>query len=303
MGCFFMKFFTSKRSYILLTLLLFLLIVFSIIIYKKNTKSTTVFNPLKNNTSIDINADGINDIIELNNTSITVKINNSKHLLNNYIKDSTLTSSPSYWPYKTYVLYLSRSLKPEIIIQSNNNNKSNISILNYQTKDFKNIYTNNKNIFGILNYKSNKTPLCFSLNSNEGSSSIDSFMILQGKAVNFNKFKYQIPGLDNTLKFIDLIQTDYELDEIPDIFTIDIDSQELSTLWNLDKEHYNYSFQDGFFMDNYTDNSGKTTSLSWLLTFEKYKKNHNDSFKKQIQINITCELTEDGSYKISSIYK
>lgn len=296
-----MNFFTSKKCYIFFLLLL--LIGFLSFMYKNNTKDIAVFNPLKNNTSIDINADGINDIIELNNTNITVKINNNKYLLNNYLKDNTLTSSPSYFPYKAYVLNLSRSLKPEIVIQSNNNNNRTISILSYNSKDFTNVYTNNKNIFGILDYKSSKTPLCFSLNSNEGSSSIESFMIIQGKAVKFNKFNYEIPGLFNTLKFIDLIETDYELEEIPDIFTTNINSDELGILWNLDKEHYNYSFQDGFFIDNYTDNSGVTTSLLWRLTFEGYKKNHNDNYKKQIIIHISCELTEDGSYKINSIYK
>lgn len=298
-----MKFYVSKKVYICLLLFVCLLITLSIIIYRKNTKSAAVFNPLKNNTSVDITADGINDIIELNNTSITVKVNNSKYLLNNYVKDCTLTSSPSCWPYSAYVLYLSRNLRPEIIIQSNNNNKSNVSIVNFQNNHFKNIYASNKNIFGILDYKTNKTPLCFSLNSNEGSSSIDSFMLIQGEAVNFNKFNYQIPGLDNSLKFIDLIQTDYELDEIPDIFTTNINSQELSILWNLDKEHYNYSFQDGFFIDDYTDTSGTTTSISWRLTFERYKKNYNDSYKKQVIIYISCDLADDGYYKISSINK
>lgn len=293
--------FIKKRFlYFISFTILFCIIIFYYHFYIKNSNVTT-FNPVDDNTHIDLNYDGINDIISILDDDISIKIGNSKYLLSNYYSNNSLTSYPSSWPSKLFIYNLSRSLSPELIVQSNNNKVSTISIFQYKDKKLNKIYTADKNIFGILNADSTKTPICYSFNSSDANTTINSFMISNSEIIDTTKYDHDIPGLKNILTFIDLIQKDYELDETPDIFIQDIPFKELSLLWNLNKENFTYSFQDGFFKEDFIDSDGNITSLSWRLTFEKYSKGDDDSSKKQIIFYVSSELSDDSTFKISSI--
>ena len=111
-----------------------------------------------------------------------------------------------------------------------------------------------------------------------------------------------IPSLNNINNFIKLIETPYELDVLPDIFSNKIDSKDLSTLWNLDKENHSYSFQDAFFYDYEWDNSSNPISLKWRLTFEKNKLKGEEGDKNEVIFYIDSNL-EDSSFRITSIKK
>lgn len=126
-------------------------------------------------------------------------------------------------------------------------------------------------------------------------------MIIDNKSIEITKYDNNIPGLDTVLKFIDLIQANYELEEVPDIFSENIPSSELGLLWNLDKEKKNYSFQDALFYDNYIDKEGKITSITWQLSFERYILGSNDNSKKEVLIYVTVDFLDDNNFKISNI--
>ena len=123
------------------------------------------------------------------------------------------------------------------------------------------------------------------------------------EAINITKDSIKIPDLGNILSLIDLLQKDYELDEVPDIFTENISESELGLLWNLDKEHNQYSFQNAFFYEESIDNEGNITSMKWTLSFEKYIREKDDSSKTETTFYVNTIKSGDNSYKISSIYK
>ena len=83
-------------------------------------------------------------------------------------------------------------------------------------------------------------------------------------------------------------------------FKKEFSQNDLSLLWNLDKENNTYSFQNGFFYDEISNDKGSTISYKWNLNFEKYS-SYDDS-KSQITIYLLTEPTDDNSYKISSFY-
>lgn len=271
-------------------------------------KSENAFNPIDINEqfSLDFTGDGKDDILEViskNNTKdIKIIINNRIFYLSDFISDKILCDDISWWPLKVYVKCISRKTTPEIILQGTKNKKPITYLFAWKEDNFVNIYEASKNLFGLLDSKGNQTPQCYSMNSFSGISSLSSFMVLDNKALDITKDSKPICNLESIQTFIDLIQKDYELVELPNIFKDSMATNELAALWNLDKEHYAYSFQDGFFYDESIDNDGSITSLKWRLTFEKYIKDKDDSSKTELVIYVTVERTIENLYKISSFY-
>lgn len=296
-----MKVLFIKKKYIYyLFIFLLSVIVFYFSTVKNNNKSLYSFNPIDKNSFADINCDGIKDNINISHNNIIVDINNEKYILKNYIENNSISHSTESWPVKVFLFNISRSNKPEIIIQNKNKDKASVSILSYTNENFINLYSESKNIFGILDSKSGKNPRCFALNSYIGINSLNSFMIINNKVLDITEDSKDIPGLSNILEFINLIEKNYEIDDTPNIFTENIPSKELGILWNLDKENFNYSFQDCFFIDNTYDTEGNITSLTWRFTFEVLNKTND--YKKEFIIYLTSEISYDKTYKISSIY-
>ncbi len=296
-----MKVIFIKKKYIFITAsIIFTTIALIYSITTDNLHVLNAYSPISDNTSIDINADGINDVIKVSNNTAIVTINKKQYNLSNYVKTPNNSSTTASWPLKMYLCNISRNLSPEIILQSNYDNKSTLAILSYCENSFNNIYQTTNNIFGIIHLDSSKTPICYSINSSEGISSLTSFMISNNNIIDVTKFNKTIPGIENILPFIDLIETQYELDSIPDIFSDNINSEELKILWNLDKDNNTYSFQDGFFIDKSSDIEGNINSISWRLTFEKFNKNNSNS-KKELILNVITDIDNEGNHKISSI--
>ncbi|MBU5487489.1 hypothetical protein KQI77_04840 [Clostridium sp. MSJ-8] len=296
-----MKVIFIKKKYIFITAtIIFTTIALIYSITTDNLHVLNAYSPISDNTSVDINADGINDVIKVSNNTAIVTINKKQYNLSDYVKTTNNSSTTASWPLKMYLCNISRNLSPEIILQSNYDNKSTLAILSYCENSFNNIYQTTNNIFGIIHLDSNKTPICYSINSSEGISSLTSFMISNNNIIDVTKFNKTIPGIENILPFIDLIETQYELDSIPDIFSDNINSEELKILWNLDKDNNTYSFQDGFFIDKSSDIEGNINSISWRLTFEKFNKNNSNS-KKELILNVITDIDNEGNHKISSI--
>ena len=123
-------------------------------------------------------------------------------------------------------------------------------------------------------------------------------MILNNKVINTKK-NSSIFDMKNLIEFIDLIEKNYEVENLPNIFLDSIDSSNLSILFNLDKEHNTYSFQNGFFYDDSFDENDNANSIKYRLSFEKF--NTSSSSKKELIIYVTISKDCENNFKISSI--
>ena len=142
-----------------------------------------------------------------------------------------------------------------------------------------------------------------STNSTTGDKGTNSYILNSNSIKDITFSNQTIPSLGNIQTLINLIEADYELDDAPDIFTAYIPSEELGILWNLDKSTYRYSFQRGYFYDISWDDSGKATSIYWILSFEKVNFTDSNSTPQELTIYVKANLEEVSDYKISSIIK
>lgn len=300
----------KKDTFKYLTILFFFIILLILIIptNKRSKKQQEVFNPIKTNEEYvsDLTGDGQEDKLAIISKSdysdILITSDNKNYYLSNLCENNILASNNTFSPLDVYIKNLSRNNHPEILVQGMRNGKPINYIFTWSDNKFVKLLENNNNLLGVLDYSTNKTPRCFVTNSSNSTSSFLSYMIINDELLDISKDTDSPVTLDLIQSFIDLVQTPYELESIPNIFKEDISSDELALLWNLDKESNNYSFQNGVFYDEHTDNNGNITTVKWRLNFEKYIKEKDDSYKSQLTICVNCDKTTDNSYKISSFY-
>ena len=299
----------SKKYLFYIPALLILSILFIIFIIpnkSSNNKTIEAFKPLdtiKSN-SIDLNADGIDETLNIvtknNNDDIEITSNNHTYYLSSLCKNNLLSTHSSFWPINIYIQSLSRNLYPDIIVQGNIDNKPVNYIFTWKDNAFIKVFDDNKNILGLLDVNSSKTPRCYTLNSFSGLSSFYSFMIIDKKALDITNNTKLTPDIDIVQSFINIIEKNYELTELPNIFIESIPQDDLRLIWNLDKENNTYSFQNGFFYDETSDIKGDASTYKWNLNFEKYSSYNNS--KSQITIYLSTEKDAYNNYRISSFY-
>ncbi|SFU39444.1 hypothetical protein SAMN04487886_101820 [Clostridium sp. DSM 8431] len=303
--------FVSKKNIMYILGLFIILILFILLIYpmKDNSSSLTkeTFKPLdtmKNN-SLDLNADGNKETISIitqnDNDDIEITSDNHTYFLSSLCDNNILSTHSSFWPLSIYIQKLSRNLYPDIIVQGNLNNKPVNYIFTWKDNSFIKVFSNDNNLLGALDLNSNKTPECYTLNSFSGMSSFNSFMILDKEILDTTSDTNLNPDIAIIQSFINVIEMQSELYELPNIFKEGISPEDLSLLWNLDKENNTYSFQNGFFYDDTSNTKGKAASYKWNLNFEKYSSY--DNSKSQITIYLTTELINDTTYEISSFHQ
>ncbi len=300
----------NKRFIIDIIFITVLIIVGSVTFYFQSTKfkSYQTIYPVKmsNNTEYDLTGDGFKDSFKLtsneNKIDLNVKTSSSEFYLSKETDDKILFTKSIHWSPKIYIHDLSRNNIPKLILIGSKNNKSIYYVFGWNNNKFNLITSGNNNILGILDCKNSKTPQCFSLPSSSAGNSINSFMIINNKFLNTTSGNANIPSLETALSFINLIELPYNLDELPDIFTTDINKDELSIFWNLDKDNYSYAFQNAFFYDYDWNSSGEPIALKWRLSFEKNKLNGQDGDKSEFCILIDV-IKDHSSYKITTIQK
>ena len=264
-------------------------------------------NLLKNIPEYDFDCDGANDEITIisTNSTYSIKIKNSTVeilLKSNEFDYSLLDITPSCSINISYI-DLNRNKVPELIISGFKNNKPTFYIFQWIDNTFKEILFSQNNILGILDYNNSRTPKVFTTNSSTGDKGTNSYILNSNSLKDISFSKESIPSLGNIQTLINLIEADYELDDAPDIFTSYIPSEELGILWNLNKSTYRYSFQKGYFYDISWDNLGKTTSIYWVLSFEKINFIDSNNAPEELTIHVKVNLEELDEYKISSIIK
>lgn len=297
----------KKNTLITLIIIFFLIIIITIInIYWQNTE-TLSNNLLENIPEYDFDCDGENDevtIISTNSTySIKIKNSTGEILLKSNEFDYSLLDITSSCSINISYIDLNRNKIPELIISGFKNNKPTFYIFQWLDNTFKEILFSQNNILGILDYNNSRTPKIFTTNSSTGDKGTNSYILNPNSLKDISFSKQSIPSLGNIQTLINIIEADYELDDAPDIFTSSIPSEELGILWNLDKSTYHYSFQRGYFYDISWDNSGKATSIYWVLSFEKINFIDSNNPPKELTMYVKVNLEELDEYKISSIIK
>lgn len=276
-------------------------------LYNRFTFQETLY-PLNSspNYSYDLNGDGSNDTIKLvegeNKIDVCINCANQEFFLSKECPDKILFTNCNYYKPKIFIHDLSRNSIPEIILTGLKDSKNLVYIFQWNKNKFSQIYTDNKNIFGILNCKNSRTPQCYSLNFKDRPNSLKSFMVINNSILDTSADLKSIPSLDTVTNFINIIELPYPLDELPNIFSSNINSDELSLLWNLDKDNNSYSLQNSFFYDYEWDNSNFPICIKWRLSFKKNNLKNNELEKKELVLLI--DLNKDSnspSYKITSI--
>lgn len=301
------RFIVIKRKDIILYSLLTILFLFVWIVLITTLRSNYTFSQvneaINSNDKYDLNGDGLSEnLIQYKNGnyySFEIKTPTSNYKLKDYYDNYlTLDINLKFKPKITY-LDLNRDNIPEIIINGLKNDKPVTYIYTWQRDNYYNILFTDDNLYGILNSNNSKTPKFLYTLSNKGDESTKGIILCNNTIKDLTAYKIKIPSLSIMQKFIDLIQLPYELDDAPGIFTPTISSDELSLLWNLDKESIKYSFLSGYFYDTSWNDKGTPTSIMWILSFQK----DNGNNVSELILNIKVDLDEFGEYKISSIQK
>jgi hypothetical protein len=287
-------------------ILAFSILIIYFLYYNTGSKQTISPININQNTQVDLTGDGKKENLQLLNSQNKIDFNiissSNNFYLSDLINDKILFNTNNHWEPKVFLNDISRDNIPELIIQGSKNDKPIAYVFHWNKKNFDLLYSSTNNILGILDSKNSKTPQCYSISSSEGLTSLNSFMLINDSILDTTKDNLNVPSLDSVTKFIDLVQLPYIFDDLPDIFASTIDKNDLSLLWNLDKDNYSYSFQNGFFYDYKWNESYEPSSLRWRLSFEKssFKGSQNDKSEFIILLDLEKQNT---SYKINSIQK
>ena len=287
---------------------LFFSILTLIHFFSNKFKSIETISPINSshNNQFDLTGDSTKDTLQILNSQdkidFLVNCSHDNFYLSNQIDDKILFTSNNHLEPKVFINDISRDNIPEILIQGSKNNKSISYVFHWNKKKFDLIFSSSNNILGILDCKNSRTPKCYSISSSEGLTSLNSFMLINDTPLDTSKDILSLPSLDSAIHFIDLIQIPYVVDDIPDIFTSSIDKENLSLLWNLDKDNYSYSFQNAFFYDYKWTDSGEPSSIRWRLSFEKNKLKGEENDKTELILLLDLEK-DASSYKINVIQK
>ncbi len=297
------KLLASTLFYIALLILIIAIIYF--ILSKFKTLQTISPINTSHNTQCDLTGDGLKDTLEIlnsqNKIDFSIDCSDNIYYLSASVPDKTLFTTNNNLEPKVFLNDISRDNIPEIILMGSKNNKYMNYVYHWNKKNFDLVYSSENNIFGILDCKNSRTPKCYSLSSSKGLSSLDSFMLINDSPLNSKEANTTIPSLDSVTNFINLIELPYVLDDLPDIFTTSIDKENLSLLWNLDKDNYYYTFQNAFFYDYRWNESGEPSAIRWRLSFEK---SNSKGTNNKSELIFLIDLVKDGSsYKINAIQK
>lgn len=242
-------------------------------------------------------------VIETKKNSYSVKVSSKN-------KDYILTSNnskvlgevnPSF-PLTAYQIDLNRDFIPEIITIGKVDKQPMIHVFQFADNTFNEVFSTNNNLFGLLNSSNTRNPVLISLSSKKGDESTTNYILENSILRNISRDPMLVPGLRPLQIFIDTIEFSYEISETPEIFNSNIDRSQLSILWQLDKENYNYSFQYGFFKDISWNSSGDITDMLWDLSFDRSFKSSGDKPSSEFKLSLKLTNTPNG-FKISQIHK
>lgn len=299
----------TKKKYVKTSILILLLFIACPLVSEKFlTKTYTIETNGKaivhQTVKSDLNGDGIDDALYISlkdniHYYMYASLNNNDYDFNPSKKVNSLGLYSNDWPMTINLMDLDRNTIPEIIIQSSEKDNSIQHIFKWTGEEFEDLFCSTNNIFGVVDSNNGKTPKIISFTLGDSLETVQRHMLLNKKLKNISYDNFKISGFNVVNQFIDIICLNYEISELPNIFTNYISSEDLSLIWKLDKDSFTYSFQDAFFRDISWDDKGNLKSCNWSLNFNKTNKN-DPSLKSQINFNLTLENI-DNTFYINSI--
>lgn len=285
--------------------IIFSFTVFMLYKFVANKPISTLNSVDKKILDIDLDGDGKKDalILDVIKDDFVIKIqSNSKEFIltpndkNNF--GNSISNSISI-----NVCDLSRDSIPEIIVSTYSNTSNSNYIFKYINSTFKNILTTEDNTICILNSQNTQSPFFISISSSNSDENSRAFIIKKDTVKDISFGKIKIPGYSIYQNIIDSIEKPYEVLEMPDIFSSELPSNELSFLWTLQKDSFAYSFKQGFIKDINWDSNNSPISIEYILRFDVAKKigDSNDDLKLTLLVKI--DKNQYGEFKVSSIQK
>lgn len=294
-----MKFSKLKnlKSLIILLVLIISFTLFIFLFYKQKESALTYATvDLNKKHLIDLTGDGEKETIEILNENniydVKIATIDSTILLSSLLPDKLLTSSDEGNIFKIRFINISRDNKPEILVQGIKNNETINYVFSYD-KEFKLVLSDNNNVCGVIDSNMVKTPQFITMNYSGKKENLKSNMLINNEIVNSTRNSLSIPGIDNVISLIDYINLQVEIDSHPDIFTDNISSKELSNLWKLNKDHFQYEFKDSFFFDSTLDEKGNITECTYILSFSKKNKKDNSIEPFDVEIKLIKDYYND----------
>ncbi|MBU3097761.1 MULTISPECIES: VCBS repeat-containing protein [Clostridium] len=312
-------FLKKKYIYYVLGIIIFTISLTFLFLFKTSAISTfNIVNEAKM-MQVDLTGDGTKDILYIKTDAdkyfIQINSGDKSYYLEPSKKINTVGNYYLQWPMRLTLMDISRNNVPEIFTQASVNNKAVQHVFLWTGEKYEDIFSSTNNILGFVDSKNNKTPKMLSGNIKDGKLNLISYIFIQDSLKSFDyNYVDNYMGKTTVLGFINLMAT-FPVSELTipkDLFTSDLNGNDISLLSDLSNKKVQLTFQDGVFKDFNWDKDGNASDVLWTLNFKGT--NTNDLLDPKVSDlketrNYTIELilklipntNKDPSFKISSI--
>ena len=304
-------FLKMKFVYYALAIIIFAIMLTFFLFFTKGSISTfNIVNEPKMVQS-DLTGDGTKDILyiktSMNKYYIQINSEGKSYYLEPSKKNNTVGNYYTQWPMRLTLMDISRNNIPEIFTQASINNKAIQHVFFWNGGKFDDIFCSTNNILGFIDSKNNKTPKVLSGNIKDGKMNFISYIFIKNNLKSFDyNYDDNYMGKETILGFINLL-TSFPLSELnmsKELFTPDLNGNDISLLSDLSNRKVFFNFQDAVFKDYNWDKGGNVSEILWTLNF---KGTNTTDLKQTNNYNIELILKlmpnndKVSTYKISSI--
>jgi hypothetical protein len=304
-------FLKKKFIYYALAIIVIVVILSLFLCFRKSSIPT--FNIIDENKMIqaDLTGDGTKDIlyiktekdkyyIQINSGDESYYLEPSKHI-------NTVGSYCTEWPMRLTLMDVSRNNVPEIFTQASIKNKAISHVFLWNGEKFDDILCSTNNILGFIDSKNNKTPKVLSGNINDGKINLVSYIFIKNSLKSFDyNYVDNYMGKDTILGFINLMSSFplAELNISRELFSPNINGNDISLLNDLSSRKVSFNFQDAVFKDYKWDKGGNASAVLWTLSFKETNTKDIKEIKNytiELILNLISKDDKVPTFKISSI--
>lgn len=307
-------FLKKKFIYYALAIPVFSIVLTCFLFFRNNSLSAiSTFNIVSEPKMIqaDLTGDGTKDILyiktEKDKYYIQINSEDKSYYLEPSKKINTVGSYYTEWPMRLTLMDISRNKVPEIFTQASTNNKAIQHAFVWSGEKFDDIFCSTNNILGFVDSKNNKTPKVLSGNIKDGKINFVSYIFIEKSLKSFDyNYVDNYMGKNTILGFINLMSSFplAELNISKELFTPELDGNDISLLGDLSNRKVHFNFQDAVFKDYKWDKDGNVSEILWTMNFKgtnatgiKESKNYNIELILKLMPNVNSIST----FKISSI--
>ncbi|MGV8982852.1 VCBS repeat-containing protein [Clostridium sp.] len=310
-------FLKKKFIYYALAIIVGTIMLTSLLFFKKDSIST--FNIVNENKIMqaDLTGDGTKDILYIKTDSdkyyIQINSEDKSYYLEPSKKINTVGNYYVQWPMRLTLMDINRNNVPEIFTQASVDSKGSTKnsaiqhVFLWNHEKFNDIFCSTNNILGFVDSKNNKTPRVLSGNITDGKMNLTSYIFIKENLKSFDyNYTDNYMGKNTITGFINLM-TSFPLSELnisKELFTDNLNGNDISLLTDLSNRKVYFNFQDGVFKDYAWDKNGNATSILWTLNFkgtniDSPKETKNYTIELILKLFTKSDTT--STFKISSI--